>query len=66
MSQTVVEKRTIIISLLDENQAPKVVWTVKDCFIVSLKCTDLKSDGNEVAIDTVEIANHGFTIEYKS
>jgi phage tail-like protein len=66
VAQTTVEKRTITISLLDENQAPKVVWTVKDCFIVSLKCTDLKSDGNEVAIDTVEIANHGFTIEYKS
>jgi hypothetical protein len=41
-----------------------VVWKVKDCFIVSLKCTDMKSDANEAAIDTVEIANHGFAIEH--
>ena len=66
MAQNTVEKRTITISLLDENQEPRVVWTVKDCFIVSLKCTDLKSDANEAAIDTVEVANHGFTVEYKS
>ncbi|WP_198133441.1 phage tail protein [Flavobacterium beibuense] len=66
VAQNTVEKRTIIISLLDENHEPKVVWTVKDCFIVSLKCTDLKSDANEAAIDAVELANHGFTVEYKS
>lgn len=59
-----VERRNIIISLLDENHEPKVVWTVNDCFIVALKCTDMKSDANEAAIDTVEIANHGFKIEY--
>lgn len=59
-----VERRNITISLLDENHEPKVVWKVKDCFIVSLKCTDMKSDANEAAIDTVEIANHGFTMEH--
>ncbi|WP_309641278.1 phage tail protein [Flavobacterium sp.] len=66
VAQNTVEKRTVTISLLDENQQPRVVWTVHDCFIVSLKCSDLKSDANEAAIDTVELANHGFTIEYKS
>jgi phage tail-like protein len=59
-----VERRNITISLLDENHEPKVVWKVKDCFIISLKCTDMKSDANEAAIDTVEIANHGFTMEH--
>lgn len=59
-----VERRNITISLLDESHEPKVVWKVKDCFIVSLKCTDMKSDANEAAIDTVEIANHGFTMEH--
>jgi phage tail-like protein len=66
VAQNTVEKRTVTISLLDESHQPKVVWTLRDCFIVSLKCTDLKSDANEAAIDTVELANHGFTIEYKS
>ncbi len=59
-----VQRRDLTISLLDENHEPKVVWKVKDCFIVSLKCTDLKAEANEIAIDTVELANHGFTLEY--
>lgn len=60
-----VERRDIVISLLDENHEPKVVWSVKSCFIVSLKCTDLKADANEAAIESVELANHGFTVEFK-
>lgn len=59
-----VERRDLTISLLDENHEPKVVWKVKECFIVSLKCTDLKAEANEIAIDTVELANHGFALEY--
>lgn len=59
-----VERRNITISLLDENHEPRVVWKVKDCFIVSLKSTDLKAEANEAAIDTIEVANNGFTIEY--
>ena len=59
-----VERRDITISLLDENHEPRVVWKVKDCFIVSLKSTDLKAEANEAAIDTIEVANNGFTIEY--
>lgn len=64
VAMNTVQRRDLIISLLDENHEPRVVWKVKDCFIVSLKCTDMKSDANEVAIDTVEIANHGFTVEH--
>lgn len=59
-----VQRRDLTISLLDEKHEPKVVWKVRDCFIVSLKCTDLKADANEIAIETVDIANHGFTVEY--
>lgn len=59
-----VERRDIIISLLDEKHEPKVIWKVRSCFIASLKCTDMKADANEIAIETVDIANHGFTVEY--
>jgi phage tail-like protein len=64
VAMNLVERRNLTISLLDENHQPVVVWKVRDCFIVSLKGTDLKSDANEVAIETVEIANQGFTVEY--
>lgn len=59
-----VEKRTITITLLNEKHEPTLVWQVHDCFIVSLKCTELKAEENAPAIDTVEIANHGFTFEH--
>jgi phage tail-like protein len=59
-----VEKRDVTISLLNENHEPALVWMVRDCFIVSLKCTDMNADENANAIETVEIANHGFTIEH--
>ncbi|WP_299336106.1 phage tail protein [uncultured Psychroserpens sp.] len=59
-----VDKRDITISLLNEENQPALVWVVKDCFIVSLKCTDMNADENANAIETVEIANHGFTYEH--
>ena len=64
VAMNTVDRRPITISLLNENHAPVVVWKVRDCFIVSLKCSDMKADANEVAIDSVEIANHGFTMEH--
>ncbi len=63
VAMNTVERRDIIISLLNEKHDPVVVWKVRECFIVSLKCTDMKSDANEAGIDTVELANHGFTME---
>ena len=61
--QTEVERRTITISLLDETGAPVVTWKVKNAFPVKVQSSDLKADGNEVAIETLEIAHEGLTIE---
>jgi phage tail-like protein len=59
-----VEKRDITISLLNEAHEPVLVWKVKECFITSLKCTDMNAEENANAIDSVTIANHGFTLEH--
>lgn len=59
-----VEKRDITISLLNEEHEPSLVWVVKDCFIVALTCTDMNAEENGNAIESVEIANHGFTYEH--
>jgi len=58
-----VERRSITISLLDENGDPAVTWKVKNAFPVKMQSSDLKADGNEVAIETLEIAHEGLTIE---
>jgi phage tail-like protein len=59
-------KRTpITISLLDEKEAPTMVWKLTNAFPTKVTGTDLKSDGNEVAVETIEIAHEGITIENK-
>ncbi len=58
-----IERRDIIISLLNEEHEPVIVWKVKNAFPVKVQSTDLKGDGNETAIETLEIAHEGFTIQ---
>ena len=58
-----VQRRDITISLLNENHEPVVVLKAKRAFPVKVQSTDLKSDGNEVAIETLEIAHEGLTIQ---
>jgi len=56
-------KRTVVtIKLLDETGAPTMTWTLANAFPVKITGTDLKSDGNEVAVETIEIAHEGLTI----
>lgn len=58
-----IERRDLTISLLNEAHEPVVVWKVKSAWPVNVQSTDLKSDGNEVAIETIEIAHEGLTIQ---
>jgi phage tail-like protein len=59
---TVVERRDIIISLLNETHAPVMTWKAKNAFPIKVQASDLKSDGNEVAIETLELAHEGLNI----
>ena len=59
---TVSERRDIIISLLNESHAPVMTWKAKNAFPVKIQASDLKSDGNEVAIETLELAHEGLNI----
>jgi phage tail-like protein len=53
----------VTIRLLDETGAPAMVWTLANAFPVKVTGTDLKAEGNEVAIETLELAHEGLTIE---
>jgi phage tail-like protein len=57
-----VKRRTVTIKLLDEAGAPTMVWTLKNAWPTKITGTDLKSDGNEVAVETLEIAHEGLEI----
>jgi phage tail-like protein len=58
-----IERRDLTISLLNENHEPVVVWKVKNAWPVKIQPTDLKGDGNETAIESMELAHEGLTIQ---
>ena len=60
-----IKRVPVTISLLDETNAPTMVWNLANAFPTKITGTDLKSDGNEVAVETIEIAHEGLTIENK-
>ena len=58
-----IERTTVTISLLDEGGAETMVWTLKNAWPTKVTGTDLKSEGNEVAIETIEIVHEGLEIK---
>jgi phage tail-like protein len=56
------QRQTVTIQLLDESGKPTMTWTLLNAWPTKITGTDLKSDGNEVAIETIEIAHEGLTI----
>jgi phage tail-like protein len=60
---TTADRRDIIISLLNESHNPVMTWKAKNAFPVKVQASDLKSDGNEVAVETLELAHEGLNIQ---
>ena len=56
-------RRDLIISLLNETHDPVVVWKIKQAWPVKVEGPSLKSSGNEVAIESIELAHEGLTLE---
>ncbi|MFZ7092546.1 phage tail protein [Primorskyibacter sp. 2E233] len=63
MKLNMIKRETVTISLLDQEAKPTMVWTLTNAFPVKITGTDLKSDGNEVAVETVEFAYEKLTIK---
>ena len=57
-----VERRNLVISLLNEEHQPVVVWKVLNAFPVKIEGPSLKATGNEVAIESIEIAHDGLEL----
>jgi len=57
------ERRDLIISLLNENHEPVITWKAVGAFPVKIEGPGLKATGNEVAIESMEVAHEGLTIE---
>lgn len=57
------ERRDITISLLNEEHSPVMVWKVKNAWPTKLTSPDMKANGNEAAIESMEIAHEGIVID---
>src|SRR4029079_8401585 len=49
-------RRDVIIRLLDEKHNPVAAWSATRCFPVKVTAPDFKSDANETAVESLEIA----------
>jgi phage tail-like protein len=54
-----VVRRDLIISLLNEDHKPVMVWKIMRAFPVKVEGPQLKASGNEVAIESIELAHEG-------
>ena len=61
-----IKRRTVTIRLLDQNSNPAMVWTLANAWPTKITSTDLKADGNEIAVESLEIAHEGVTIANSS
>ena len=56
IAMNTIARSTVVVNLLDETGAPRMIWTLNNAFPTKLTGTDMKSDGNEVAVESIEIA----------
>jgi phage tail-like protein len=62
VTMNTIKRRTVIIRLLDEKGGTTMQWQLNNAWPTKITSTDLKSDGNEVAVDTLEIAHEQLVI----
>jgi phage tail-like protein len=58
-----VERRDLTISLLNENHEPVMIWKAHNAFPVKVEGPGLKASGNEVAVESIEIAHEGLVLQ---
>jgi phage tail-like protein len=57
-----IERRDIVIKLLDEEHKPIITWKVHNAFPVRYSGPVLNSNSNEVAIEVLEVAHEGIEV----
>ena len=60
-----VERRDVTISLLNSSHDPVMTWKLKNAWAKKLDSPSMKADGNEVAVESIELCHEGLTIENK-
>ena len=58
-----IERRDLVISLLNEEHQPVMVWKVQGAFPIKTEGPTLISSGIEVAIESISLAHAGVTVQ---
>lgn len=61
-NERVENRRDVVIKLLNEKHEPVATWKALRCFPLKVTAPDLKSDANEVAVESIEIAHEGLSL----
>ncbi len=56
-------KRDVIISLMSEEREPAFTWKLRNAWVTRYTCSDLKASSSDIAIESIELAHEGLTVE---
>ena len=57
-----INRETVTIRLLDEENKPMSTWTVSNAWTAKITTSESKADGNEVAIESMELVHEGISV----
>lgn len=60
-----IERRNVTIKLLNSDGQPIITWAINRAIPIKIDGPTLKSDANEVAVESIELAHEGFTVTYE-
>jgi phage tail-like protein len=58
-----VQRRNVAIILLDDSRTPVLRWLLRNAWIAKIEGPSLHASGNEVAIESIELAHEGLELE---
>ena len=58
-----IDRRGVAITLLDDARTPVLRWLLLNAFPVKIQASDLEAEGNEVVIETIELAHEGLELD---
>jgi phage tail-like protein len=59
-----IQRRDIVISLLNESHEPVVVWKLRNAFPSKLEYSTLNAQSSDVVIESLTLVHEGLVVEY--
>jgi phage tail-like protein len=63
VAEGTLDRRNVVVILLDEARNPVARWLVRNAWPTKVESSDLNALGNEVVIETLELAHDGVRLE---